>query len=211
MSDLSHSIKIFIALLALVNPFEALPMFLTSTKSLNRQQKVIVAKKTFLAVFIILVFSQYFGKYLLEIFGISTASFSFAGGIIIFIIALQMVIGKSDSGEKSLPDQDSNGDFTDIAVVPLAMPLLAGPGAMSSVIVYGSLSTGIGFDIAITVIIFLISFVVFLTLNAASRMEKVLTPTRVKIITKISGLFVAAIAIEIIINAIVGILKTHSH
>ncbi|MBP9192046.1 MAG: hypothetical protein KBF96_05805, partial [Ignavibacteria bacterium] len=76
-----------------------------------------------------------------------------------------------------------------------------------SIIVYGSTSTGWIYDIVISVIIFLISFVVFLVLNMASRMEKILTPSRVQIITKISGLFVAAIAIEIIIRAVSGLLK----
>lgn len=208
MYEFSHYIKIFIALLALVNPFEALPFFLSGTKSLTKQQKVFVAKKTFISVFIILVFSQYFGKYLLEMFGISTASFSIAGGIIIFLIALNMVIGDSDSNEKSVPNQPGNIDFAAIAVVPLATPLLAGPGPMSSIIVYGSISTGWEYDIILSAIVFLISFTVFLVLNAASRMEKILTPNRVKIITKISGLFVAAIAVEIVINAVKELLKT---
>ncbi|MBP9096273.1 MAG: NAAT family transporter [Ignavibacteria bacterium] len=207
MFEFSHYIKIFIALLALVNPFEALPFFLSGTKNLTKQQKVFVAKKTFISVFIILVFCQYLGKYLLEMFGISTASFSIAGGIIIFLIALNMVIGKSETGGNNVPDKTGNSDFASIAIVPLATPLLAGPGPISSIIVYGSTSTGWIYDIVISVIIFLISFVVFLVLNMASRMEKILTPSRVQIITKISGLFVAAIAIEIIIRAVSGLLK----
>lgn len=208
MHDYSYFIKIFIGLLALVNPFEAMPMFISGTKDLTRQQKVLVAKKTYIAVFLILVFSQYLGRYLLEMFGISTASFSLAGGVIIFVIALQMVIGESDPKVKSLPDAEGNNNFSAIGIVPIAMPLLAGPGPISSIVVYGSRSTGLAYDISLTFIVFLISTVAFLTLYATSRFEKILTPTSIKIITKISGLFVAAIAVEIMYTAILGLINS---
>ncbi|MEO8211176.1 MAG: MarC family protein [bacterium] len=210
MSEVSYYIKIFIALAVLVNPIEGIPMFISGTRGLSREQKIAISKKTSGAVFIILIVALFFGRYLLELFGISIPSFSLAGGIIIFIIALQMVIGKSDSGEKSLPDKPDI-DYSDIAVVPLAIPLLAGPGAISSIIVYGSRSTGIIEDIILSGIVLLIAIFVFVSLNATTRMDKALSPTRVKIITKISGLLVAAIAIELIFSGVMNLIKTHSN
>ncbi|MDQ3019647.1 MAG: NAAT family transporter [Bacteroidota bacterium] len=210
MFEFSYYIKIFIAILVLVNPFEGIPVFISSTSSLSRQQKTAIARKASFAVFIILIVSLFFGRYLLELFGISISSFSLAGGIIIFIIALQMVIGKFESGEKSLPDKPDL-DYTDIAVVPLAIPLLAGPGAISSVIVYGSRSTGIIDDIILSGIVLLIAVTIMVSLNTTTRMEKVLTSTRVKIITKISGLLVAAIAVELIFTAVMNLIKLHAN
>lgn len=209
MFEFSYYIKIFIALLVLVNPFEGIPFYISNTRGLTHDQKVLIARKAAGAVFIILIVALFFGKYLLELFGISIPSFSLAGGVIIFIIALQMVLGKSDSGEKSVPTSP-NEDFSDIAVVPLAIPLLAGPGAISSIIVYGSRSTGILDDIYLSGIVFLISAAILFSLRTTTRMEKALNPTRVKIITKISGLLVAAIAIELIFSGIMNLIKEHA-
>lgn len=210
MFEFSYYIKVLIAILVLVNPFEGVPVFISSTSNLSRQQKSAIAKKTSIAVFIILIISLFLGKYVLELFGISIPSFSLAGGIIILIIALQMVLGKSNSGEKSLPS-DPNQDMSDIAVVPLAIPLLAGPGAISSIIVYGSRSTGIVDYIVLSSIVLLVAMIVMASLNATTRMEKVLTSTRVKIITKISGLLVAAIAVELIFSSVINLIKQHSN
>lgn len=208
MQDITYYIKIFIALAVLVNPIEGIPVFLSNTRGQTIQQKADIYKKTSIAVFIILMISLFFGRYILTLFGISIPSFSLAGGIIIFIIALQMVLSKDDSGEKSLP-KATDSDYSDIAVVPLAIPLLAGPGAISSIIVYGSRSTGILDDVFLSGIVLLVSVFVFFSFRATTRMEKALSPARIKIITKISGLLVAAIAIELIFSSVTNLIKIH--
>lgn len=199
-----YYIKVFIALMILVNPFEGIPLFLSKTNHCTPEEKAAIAKKTSLAVFLILVLSLFFGKYILQLFGITIASFSLAGGIIIFLIAIDMVLGKSDSGEKSLPN-DPVYNPSDIAIVPLAIPLLAGPGAISSVIVYGSTSTGLVNDLILAVIVLMVGISVRLSLRAASKMEKFLHDTGVKVLTKISGLLVAAIAVEMIFHALIQV------
>ncbi|MBS1516537.1 MAG: NAAT family transporter [Bacteroidetes bacterium] len=206
MSDVSTYIKIFIAIFVLVNPLEGISMFLSKTANVDPDIKSKIVKKTAVSVFIVLLISLFFGKYVLTLFGIGIPSFTVAGGIIIFLIALDMVIGKSDSGEKSLPS-DPNKNPEDIAVVPLAIPLLAGPGAISSIILYGSSSSGILEDVILVLIIFVVAVAVWLSLNAATKMEKALHPIGVKILTKISGLLVAAIAVELIHSGIVSLFK----
>ncbi|MBK8549623.1 MAG: NAAT family transporter [Ignavibacteria bacterium] len=208
MQDITYYIKIFIALSVLVNPIEGIPVFLSNTRGQTIQQKADIYKKTSIAVFIILMISLFFGRYILTLFGISIPSFSLAGGIIIFIIALQMVLSKDDSGEKSLT-KATDSDYSDIAVVPLAIPLLAGPGAISSIIVYGSRSSGILDDVFLSGIVLLVSVFVFFSFRATTRMEKALSPARIKIITKISGLLVAAIAIELIFSSVTNLIKIH--
>jgi MarC family membrane protein len=196
-----YYIKIFIALAVLVNPLEGIPLFISKTRSYSAAQKLAISKKTSISVFLILLLSLFFGRYILQLFGISTASFSVSGGIIIFLIALDMVIGKSDSGEKSLPAVSPQQEG-DIAIVPLAIPLLAGPGAISSIIVYGSRSTGIVEDIILSGIVLLVAVWVGLSLRAATKMEKVLSETGIKVMTKISGLLVAAIAVEMVFRGL---------
>ncbi|MDZ4711541.1 MAG: NAAT family transporter [bacterium] len=204
MSEITYYIKIFIAIIVLVNPVEGIPLFLSKTHTNSREEKIAIAKKTAFAVFIILIISLFLGRYVLELFGISIASFTLAGGIIIFLISIQMVIGKTDSGEKSLPG-DQTGANEDVAIVPLATPLLAGPGAISSVIVYGSRSPGLWEDLILSIIVIVVAFVVWLALNASTRMEKALNETGIKVMTKISGLLVTAIAIELIFSSLLKI------
>lgn len=206
MAEVTAYIKVFIALMVLVNPIEGIPIFLTSTKDLTKQDKNAIAKKTSIAVFIILVISMFLGRYLLELFGIGIPSFSVAGGVIIFLIAVNMVIGKSDSGEKSIPGVGPDPDNGDIAVVPLATPLLAGPGAISSVIVYGSKSTGLVYDIVMCLIVVAVALAVLGAFTASTTVEKSMNATGLKVLTKTSGLLVAAIAVELIFTGLSGML-----
>ncbi|MEO6694921.1 MAG: MarC family protein [Ignavibacteria bacterium] len=206
MTEVTYYIKIFIAIIVLVNPIEGVPLFLARTNHLTRDQKINIAKKTSIAVFIVLIVSLFLGRYVLELFGIGIPAFTFAGGIIIFLISLQMVLGTS-SGDKSIPN-DPASDSSDIAVVPLAIPLLAGPGAISGIILYGSKSKGLGEDMILAVIVLFISISVWLSLNAATKMEKALNETGIKVMTKISGLLVAAIAIQLIFSGLGQLIET---
>lgn len=207
MAEITYYIKVFIAIFVLVNPIEGIPLFLNKTQNNPKAEKIAIAKKTSIAVFVILIISLFLGRYLLQLFGIGIPSFTLAGGIIIFLISLQMVLGKeSQSGSKSLPDSPAQIN-DDVAIVPLATPLLAGPGPISSVIVYGSNSGGIIDDIFLTVIVILVAFAVWLSLSAATRMEKALNETGIKVMTKISGLLVSAIAIELIFSSLIKMLS----
>jgi multiple antibiotic resistance protein len=94
-------------------------------------------------------------------------------------------------------------------VVPLAIPLLAGPGPISTIIVYGSRSTGVFDDLIYSGIVVLVSTVIAIIFSTTNLLGKILTPTRVKIITKISGLLVAAIAVEMIYTSIVALNTLH--
>ncbi|MBL8006324.1 MAG: MarC family protein [Ignavibacteria bacterium] len=201
MEEVAYYIKIFIAIFVLVNPMEGIPLFLTKTANLSQSEKVMITRKTSIAVFIVLLISLYLGRYLLEAFGIGIPAFTLSGGIIIFIIALDMIFGKSNSGDKSLPD-DNREDPSDIAIVPLAIPLMAGPGAISGVILYGSKSSGIEGDIILTGIVLLVSIAAFISLNAASRLETVLKPTGIKVMTKVTGLLIAAIAVQLVFSGL---------
>jgi multiple antibiotic resistance protein len=201
MSEVTYYVKVFIAIIVLVNPMEGIPLFLSRTGDLSQQQKISIARKTSIAVFIILITALFLGRYLLEIFGIGIPAFTLAGGVIIFLVSLDMVLGKSNTSDKDIP-KDPTQNPSDIAVVPLAMPLLAGPGAISGVILYGSKSNGIEEDIILAGIVFLIAVAVALSLNAASRMQKVLNETAINVMTKVTGLLVAAIAVQLIFSGL---------
>lgn len=201
MENVSYYIKIFIAIIVLVNPMEGIPLFLSKTSGLTTKEKIPIIRKTAVSVFIILIVALFLGRYLLEFFGIGIPAFTLAGGVIIFLISLEMVLGKSTSGDKNSPN-DPNENPLNIAVVPLAIPLLAGPGPISSVILYGSKSNGLEGDLILAGIVFLVAVGVAVSLNAASRMNKFLGETGINVLTKVTGLLIAAIAVQLIFSGL---------
>ena len=141
-------IKIILAFMVLINPFGALTLFLDSTHgySLNNRRKV--ARVACLTIFITISFFTLAGETLLKALGISIGSFQLAGGILVFLIALNMMNGE---GNPVKPDQE-NFDVDHLqgapptmaaAVVPIAIPMMIGPGGISTVIIYSSQVTGI--------------------------------------------------------------------
>lgn len=204
MAEITIYIKTFIAVFVLVNPLEGIPLFLNETQNVPKEERVAIAKKTSIAVTIVLLFSLFLGRLILELFGIDIAAFQLSGGIIIFIIALKMVLSNDDSSKDPGKDTQPKKDPASMAIVPLAIPLLAGPGPISTVILYGSMGTSITHFAVLSGIIFAVGIATWLSLKAAVPMTTFLHQTGVNVLTKISGLLVAAIAIEM---ALSGLLK----
>lgn len=182
----------------LVNPLEGIPLFLNRTSEMTKEQKKDIAKRTATAVLIVLIIALFVGKYLLELLAIGIPAFSVGGGTVIFIIALQMVLGTPVK-----PSADSgNSGISDFAIVPLAIPLLAGPGPISSLILYGSKTTSWIDYLMLTCIVLLVAIGVYISLNAAAKMQRYLGTTGMNVLTKVSGLLVAAIAVELITDGL---------
>ena len=196
-TEITGYIKVFIALFVLVNPLEGIPFYLNNTRGLTTEQKNAIIRKTSTAVFIILLFSFFLGKYVLTLFGISTGAFTLAGGIIIFLISLSMVLGSSaQAGSDVQSSQDAGSDS--FAVVPLAIPLLAGPGPISSMILYGGSTTDLWQLIIIPAIALSVTVAVYFSFKAAATLELKLRKTGVNVLTKVSGILISAIAVEMI-------------
>lgn len=204
--DLSIYIKFFIGLCALVNPIGMIPIFTTMTNN----QSFIERKKTNLianfSASLILIISLFFGNNILNIFGISINSFRIAGGILIISIAFSMISGEFINKIKKEKDQKKEKKIENISVVPLAMPLIAGPGAISSTIVWSTYYfTWINLFIC-SLVIFLFSFICWLCFQAAPCVVQILGETGINIITRIMGLLLMSLGIEFISTGISAIL-----
>lgn len=200
-------IKIILAFMVLINPFGALTLFLDSTHgySLNNRRKV--ARVACLTIFITISFFTLAGETLLKALGISIGSFQLAGGILVFLIALNMMNGE---GNPVKPDQE-NFDVDHLqgapptmaaAVVPIAIPMMIGPGGISTVIIYSSQVTGILQVSAILIAGLFISLFCYVALMAAGRISRLLGDTGLNIMSRIMGMLLAAVAIEIIVNGL---------
>ena len=203
MENLSEYLKVFIAIFVLVNPLEGIPIYLARTGGLTERQRMAIAKTTSLAVVIILWVALASGQWILQLLGISVGAFTVAGGLIIFLIALKMVLGPGGGDAPSSAPPE--GSF---AIVPLAIPLLAGPGPISSVIVYASKGiTGHGAswtdDLVLAGIILVVGLATLLSLAVADPARRLLGGTGINVFTRISGILVAAIAVGLVNEGLV--------
>jgi len=199
MENLTEYLKVFIAVFVLVNPLEGIPIYLAKTQGMTNAQRLAIARTSSIAIAIILWVALAVGHVVLQLLGISVGAFTVAGGIIIFLIAIKMVLGPSggDLGGSSGP---ADGSF---AIVPLAIPLLAGPGPISSVIVYASKGiTGqgasLGDDLVLAGIILVVAAATFLSLAVADPARRLLGDTGINVFTRIAGILVAAIALGLV-------------
>ena len=200
-------IKIILAFMVLINPFSALTLFLDLTRGYSMSNRRKVARVACLTIFITISFFTVAGETLLKLLGISIGSFQLAGGILVFLIALNMMNG---DGNPVKPDQENfdveydkhAAPSTASAVVPLAIPMMIGPGGISTVIIYSSQVSGMLQVSAILIAGLFISLFCYLALMAAGRISRLLGDTGLNIMSRIMGMLLAAVSIEIIVNAL---------
>ena len=190
--------KIFTAILVIVNPIGVLPLFVSMVRNQSEQDRRRIARLTAFSVAIVLAAACLFGESVLHIFGVSIASFRVGGGILVMLIAISMFHAQL-SWSKATPEETREAEEkADIAVVPLAIPLLSGPGAISTVIIFADQSPAwahIGFLVATCV---MVAIAVWISLRMAIPIGAWLGKTGINIVTRLMSLLLAAIAVEII-------------
>jgi len=205
------SFKTFISLLALVNPLGAIPFFISFTATNTRAERQKIVRMASLTVALVIAFTTLFGQQVINFFGISVNSFQVGGGIIMLLMALSM-INAQPGGTKTTPEEAIEGELKEnIAVVPLAIPLLTGPGTISTVIIYSSDQGGwlqklnlIGSGLAIAVL-------VFVALSAADPISRVLGRTGINVATRLMGLMLAALGVELIVDGLMALIPALRH
>ena len=195
--------KIFIALIALVNPLGVLPMFISLTQDFDSAQKQRAIRTAAFTVVAVITTCALLGEQIIKFFGISTASLQVAGGLLILLMSLSM-LNAQPSGAKTTAEERDEAEHKDtIGVVPLGIPLLTGPGAMSTVIVLAGKSHHASEYVALIGSGVVIAALVWLTLQMAEPIARVMGRTGINIATRIMGLLVAAVAVEFIVDGLV--------
>lgn len=203
MFDQELFLDFFIALFALLNPLLAIPVFLGLTGNFSVVQRQRTAAVASLTTAIALIVAALVGDRLLALLAINVPSFQIAGGLIVLSVAFAML--KQDTDEKPLPDEanrDAVSQGGGIAIYPLAIPLLAGPGAFVTTIVFSSRVDTLGDLAAICAAIAATALVLWLAMAFATAAGRFLNQTAISIGTKILGILLAAISVEMIIAGI---------
>lgn len=186
-------------LISLVNPIIAIPFFVAITNKQTIKERYRTAVLIAVAVCVITIVSTLIGGVLIKIFGISIASLQISGGIIILLIALEMLRSHQKIDESQKED-NKNGKYS--VIVPLAMPILAGPLAISTIIIKSNETVDWGGKIGLIGSELLVGVIVWIVLRSAVPLQRFLGDTGVNIVTKLSGMILAAIAIEFIIRGV---------
>lgn len=196
------SAKLFVALLALVNPLGSVPIFISLTEHLTREERRKTIITAAVSVAVVIVVSGLLGQQIIDFFGISVGSLQVGGGLIILLTALNMLNAKS-SGSSSTPEEESEAETkANIGVVPLAIPFLTGPGAISTVIVYSHNIKGWTQYLGLLLAGVAMAVLVVIALSMASRIAKLLGRTGINIATRLMGLILSALAVEIIVDGL---------
>ena len=205
MMDWTYLFKIGIALFAIVNPIGSVPIFISATDGWDRKEKLRTANVVAVTVFLVLVTSALFGDGILDFFSITIPSFQVGGGILILLIAINMLHAKQ-SHSKQTPEEAKTMEERDvIAIVPLSIPLLAGPGAIGSMIIAAQQSKTFLGHITLIIPIAVVAFLIWLTLQLSSYIAGKLGTIGISIVTRLMGLILAAMAVEFIAHGVIGL------
>jgi multiple antibiotic resistance protein len=205
MLEFAEYLKIIVSLLAILDPIGAIPVFIGLTLSETPKQRLNTVNLVAFGVCIVLLVTLFFGEWLLRFFGISIASFRTGGGILVLLMAISMLQARTSLIKQTQEEANESLEKASVAIVPLAMPLLAGPGAISAVILAAHKSNHVLHYVVIAGGIILLSGIVWLCLRVAPWIAARIGATGINIFTRIMGLILAAIAIEYIANGLKGL------
>ncbi|GAB7219610.1 YchE family NAAT transporter [Vibrio comitans] len=200
--DIAVYLQFFVGLFAIVNPVGIMPIFVSLTNHLSPEERIKTASTANIAVAVILIVSLFAGQMLLDVFSISLDSFRIAGGLLLVSIAFAMMNGQLGEQKQNKQEKAESISKEQVGVVPLAMPLMAGPGAISSTIVFGSNHTGPMDYVAVTITVIIFSFCCWVLFRSAPFIVRFLGQTGINVITRIMGLILGALGIEFIANGI---------
>ncbi|MHB8790931.1 MAG: YchE family NAAT transporter [Desulfobulbaceae bacterium] len=194
--------KFFAALMAIVNPIGAVPIFINLTVDQPDWGKKKTAFLAACATSTILLVALATGEAILTFFGISIASFRVGGGILILLMAISMLHAKPSSVKHTDEELEDSAERQSVAVVPLGTPLLAGPGAISAVILNGQRYASPPHYLLLGIEIVMVGLAIWLILRVAPLVASYMGKTGINIVTRIMGLIMAAVGVEFIANGL---------
>ena len=204
MLPLEDYIKIFFGVFAIMGPFSVMPIYVNLTKGKSKLEKTQLAKNAAIAGLCVALSSVWLGTYILGFFNIGIPAFKVAGGILLLTLAINMINAKIP-GAKQTPEELAEAKVSnrDLAIIPLAIPLIMGPGAISTVIVFSNSAHGIGHLGMMSLIVAVLILNIYIFLRAAAFLSEKLGLIGINVISRIMGLILAAIAVEFMASGLI--------
>lgn len=200
--DPAFLITAFVTLFVIIDPIGMAPLFVALTQGVEPRARRLMAVRACLTAALILIVFACFGEAVLGFIGISMPAFQIAGGVLLFLTALDMLFERRTQRRKERTDEEDEGD--DPSVFPLSIPLIAGPGSIATVILLaGQKPDLIGLAWVIGVMLAVISIVLVFFL-AAGLLERALGKTGINVITRLLGMLLAALAVQFVLDGLRG-------
>lgn len=184
----------FTSFFTLINPLGAMPIFMTMTAELNPAERVKTARKASIVAFLTILFFAFTGQLLFRFFGISVNSLRVVGGVIFFMMGMDMLQARLT--RVKLAENEVKKYVNDISITPLAIPMICGPGAITNAIILMQDATTIDKKMVLVFSIFLVMLLTFLILYSSSKIIKALGETGNNVLMRLMGLIVMVIAVE---------------
>ncbi len=191
-------LKSLAALLSIVNPVGAIPVFIKLTDSQTRVERDRTSLRSAVTTGLVLLVSLALGEAVLAFFGITIASFRVGGGILIMMVAISMLNAQTSQTKHTEEEVRDSMERDTVAVIPLGIPLLAGPGAISTIILNAQRYSSLTHYLILCAEILLVALSVWLSLRSASVISGLLGRTGINIVTRIMGLIMTAVGVEFI-------------
>ena len=206
-SDYTFFISAFTAIFAIVNPISGVMTFISLTSNMNAADRIYVAKRSVaLACAIAMIFAVS-GEYILNFFSITTHSLRVAGGILLFLVALDMLFARTTRESITSEELSEAAQRDNISIFPMAMPMLTGPGAITTILLYTNPTDGniLQLKFIVIVAILLIFVITFLIFWFSDFFHRVVGMTGMLVMTRMMGLFLGAIAVSFVSEGIKGL------
>lgn len=201
--------QVTIAMLAIMNPFYTFPSFLAATSGYPTHMLESISKRTSIYAFLLLTFFLLSGDLVFALFGFTLGAFKVGGGILLFLIGLNMIFEKNSTKQERIEATESDiEEREDIALVPLAIPMLAGPGTITTVLVLKAKAESFIFESAVLIAIAIGSLLSYLVYRYSKKIHYLLGEMGVLAIVKIMGLVIIAVSVQTISNGIKELFMT---
>ena len=204
-----HEIQFFIfcltTLFTLINPIGISPILIIMTERFSKKEKINIAQKGSLTAFITLILFSLLGSVIFNFFGITIEAFQIMGGILFFRNGLRMLDSKIGRSRTTPAEQEESEESDDIAVSPIGIPLIAGPGAITAAMLLSSQTPQLYSYFTLIFSIFFVLSLVYLILRNGDMILKLLGTTGIRIIQRLMGLILMVIAVQFVINGVISI------
>ncbi len=202
----AETVKFLVAMIIMMNPLGSLSIFLQLTHKFSSLHQQRIALRCGLAIIVIMLSSLWFGNQLLELLGITIPSFRCAGGIILLLTGLSMLQSKESPISHTPEDDAAAEDRTSLAIVPLALPIIVGPGTISTLIIASTDYQTTHLKLWLSLLCLGLAFGMGLILYYGNTIARLVGESVIKVITRIMGMLIMAIAVGMLANGLIGLI-----
>jgi multiple antibiotic resistance protein len=189
--------------ITIIDPIGMIPMTLGATARMSAQRRNQIVDQAVLVAAAVILFMGVVGRVLLDYLGITLPAFMIAGGILLFLISIDMLFARPTRAKRTEAEEREAAQAENPAVFPLAVPMIAGPGTIATVLLLVNLSRGDRYDLTIVALAYALAlFVTWLCMRASTLLLRVIGTTGIHVVSRLLGIILAALAVQFVLNGL---------